>query len=58
MEKLVDIKIRKQYRDILKDHCKENGLKMYICVERLIESNCKKKTMLPSKSVIFSNENK
>ena len=40
MEKLVDVKIRKEYRDILKVYCKKNGLKMYALVEQLIKKNC------------------
>ena len=40
MEKLVDVKIRKEYRDILKVYCKDNGLKMYALVEQLIKKNC------------------
>jgi len=40
MEKLVDIKIRREYRDILKKYCKKNGLKMYALVEQLIKKNC------------------
>ena len=40
MEKLVDVKIRKEYRDILKQYCKDNGLKMYALVEQLIKKNC------------------
>ena len=40
MKKLVDIKIRKEYRDILKQYCKDNGLKMYALVEQLIKKNC------------------
>ena len=40
MEKLVDIKIHKEYRDILKVYCKDNGLKMYALVEQLIKKNC------------------
>ena len=40
MKKLVDIKIRKEYRDILKIYCKDNGLKMYALVEQLIKKNC------------------
>ena len=38
-----DIKIRTQYRNLLKEHCKENGMKMYKAVEILIEKNCKPK---------------
>ena len=40
MEKLVDIKIRPEYRDMLKAYCKENGFKMYAFVENLIKKNC------------------
>ena len=29
MDKFVDIKIRKKYRDMLKEYCKDNGYKMY-----------------------------
>ena len=43
MDKLADIKIRSEYRDMLKEHCKENGMKMYKVVENLIEKNCKPK---------------
>ena len=43
MDNLADIKIRTQYRDMLKEHCKENGMKMYKVVENLIEKNCKPK---------------
>ena len=46
MDKFVDIKIRQKYRDMLKEHCKDNGYKMYACVENLIEQNCRKKRVL------------
>jgi len=46
MDKFVDIKIRVKYRDMLKEHCKDNGYKMYVCVENLIEKNCRKKKVL------------
>ena len=39
-EKLVDIKIRKKYRDILKSYSKTHGIKMYRLVENLIEEKC------------------
>jgi len=41
-EKLVDIKIRKKYRDILKNYSKTHGIKMYRLVENLIEERCGK----------------
>ena len=46
MDKFVDIKIRAKYRDMLKEYCKDNGYKMYACVESLIEKNCRKKKVL------------
>jgi hypothetical protein len=46
MDKFVDIKIRVKYRDMLKEYCKDNGYKMYACVENLIERNCRKKKVL------------
>ena len=46
MSKFVDIKIRAKYRDMLKEYCKDNGYKMYACVENLIEQNCRKKQVL------------
>jgi hypothetical protein len=49
--KRVDIKIRPMYRDILKKYCKENGLKMYVFVEKLIENNC---SNLPKKKLLKS----
>ena len=46
MDKFVDIKIRAKYRDMLKEYCKDNGYKLYACVESLIEQNCRKKKVL------------
>ena len=46
MDKFVDIKIRAKYRDMLKEYCKDNGYKMYACVENLIEEKCRKKKVL------------
>jgi len=43
-EKLVDIKIRKKYRDILKTYSKTHGIKMYRLVENLIEERCSSPT--------------
>ena len=40
MDKFVDLKIRKRYKELLKEYCKYNGLKMYALVEQLIEKNC------------------
>jgi hypothetical protein len=40
MDKFVDIKIRKRYKELLKEYCKYHGYKMYALVEQLIEKNC------------------
>ena len=40
MNEFVDLKIRKRYKELLKEYCKYNGLKMYALVEQLIEKNC------------------
>lgn len=54
-DKLVDIKIRQEYRDKLKEYCKYSGYKMYSFVEQLIDKNCnitkpnKKNILLSSK---------
>ena len=39
-EKFVDIKIRKEYRDLLKEYCNQSGDKMYIKIEKLIKQHC------------------
>jgi len=49
-EKLVDIKIRREYRDMLKEYCKHNGYKMYVVVEKLIKEKC-------TKRILYSNQN-
>ena len=43
--KLVDIKIRPEYRDMLKIYCKHNGYKMYALVEKLIKEKCTKRIL-------------
>jgi|18_taG_2_1085343.scaffolds.fasta_scaffold41036_2 hypothetical protein len=40
-DKLVDLKIRRYYRDKLKTYCNLHGHKMYRYVEDLIDQNCK-----------------
>ena len=48
-EKFVTIKIRKEYRDMIKDYSKTNGHKMYALIEELIKEKCKKK-------ILYSNQ--
>ena len=38
--KLVDLKIHQEARDILKAYCQKYGYKMYALVEQLIIENC------------------
>ena len=50
MNEFVTIKIRKEYRDMLKDYSKNHGYKMYSLLEQLIKEKCKKR-------IIYSNQN-
>ena len=53
-KKLVDIKIRPEFRDILKEYCEWTGDKMYVVVERLIKKHCqlpKSDNVLPSQHI-------
>jgi len=50
----VDIKIKSEYRDILKEYCKWSGDKMYVVIQRLIKKHCQipnSNNTLPSKYV-------
>tara|TARA_R100001377_G_scaffold83703_2_gene65702 strand:+ start:622 stop:777 length:156 start_codon:yes stop_codon:yes gene_type:complete len=49
-EHFVNIKIRKEYRDMIKNYSKDHGYKMYALVEELIEEKCKKR-------ILYSNQN-
>ena len=49
-EQFVNIKIRKQYRDMIKDYSKNHGYKMYVLIEKLITDKCKIR-------VLYSNHN-
>ena len=42
-EQFVNIKIRKEYRDMIKNYSKNHGYKMYALIEELIKEKCKKK---------------
>ena len=48
-EEFVTIKIRKLYRDMIKDYSKMNGYKMYALIEELIKEKC-------TKRIIYSNQ--
>ena len=49
-DKFVNIKIRKEYRDLLKDYSKIHGYKMYALIEELIKEKCKKR-------LLYTNQN-
>ena len=49
-EQFVNIKIRKQYRDMIKDYSKNHGYKMYAIIEKHITDKCMKR-------VLYSNKN-
>ena len=49
-EKFVNIKIREEYRDLLKDYSRNHGYKMYALLEELIKEKCKRK-------ILYTNQN-
>jgi len=49
-DKFVNIKIRQEYRDMLKDYSKNHGYKMYALIEELIKEKC-------TKRILYSNQN-
>ena len=49
MEDFVTIKIRKEFRDLLKEHCKKHGIKMYALLEQLIKEKC-------NRTILYSNQ--
>ena len=48
-DKFVTIKIRKEYRDMVKDYSKTHGYKMYGLIEELIKEKC-------TKRILYSNQ--
>ena len=48
-DKFVNIKIRKQYRDMIKAYSKDHGYKMYGLLEELIKEKC-------TKRILYSNQ--
>ena len=49
MEEFVTIKIRKEYRDMLKNYSKNQWYKMYSLLEQIIKEKCTKK-------ILYSNQ--
>ena len=48
-DKFVNIKIRKEYRDMIKKYSKIHGYKMYALIEELIKERC-------TKRILYSNQ--
>ena len=49
-DKFVNIKIRKEFRDMIKEYSKNHGYKMYALIEELIKEKC-------TKRILYSNQN-
>ena len=50
-DKFVNIKIRQEYRDMLKEYSKTHGYKMYALIEEMIKDKC-------TKRILYSNQTK
>ena len=48
-DKFVNIKIRKEFRDMIKEYSKNHGYKMYALIEELIKEKC-------TKRILYSNQ--
>ena len=48
-DKFVNIKIRKEFRDMIKEYSNTHGYKMYALIEELIKDKCTKK-------ILYSNQ--
>jgi len=48
-ETFANIKIRKEYRDMIKEYSKTHGYKMYALIEELIKERC-------TKRILYSNQ--
>ena len=48
-DKFVNIKIREQYRNMIKEYSKDHGYKMYAIIEELIKQKC-------TKRILYSNQ--
>ena len=49
-DEFVNIKIRKEFRDMIKEYSKNHGYKMYALIEEIIKEKCTKK-------ILYSNQN-
>ena len=49
-DKFVNIKIRKEFRDMIKEYSKDHGYKMYALIEELIKEKCTKKILYSNRT--------
>ena len=49
-DKFVNIKIRKEFRDMIKEYSRTHGYKMYALIEEIIKEKC-------TKRILYSNQN-
>ena len=49
-DKFVNIKIRREFRDMIKEYSKNHGYKMYALIEELIKEKCTKRILYPNES--------
>ena len=49
-DKFVNIKIRKEFRDMIKEYSKNHGYKMYALIEELIKEKCTKKILYSNRT--------
>ena len=54
-DKFVNIKIRKEYRDMIKAYSRNHGYKMYALIEELIKEKCTKRILIKNNTtkIIF-----
>ena len=48
-DKFVNIKIREEFRDMIKEYSRTNGYKMYALIEELIKQKC-------TQRILYSNQ--
>jgi len=48
-DKFVNIKIRKEFRDMIKEYSKKHGYKMYALIEEIIKEKC-------TTNILYSNQ--
>jgi hypothetical protein len=54
-DKFVNIKIRKEFRDMIKEYSKNHGFKMYALIEELIKEKCTKRILYSNHTLCYYN---